>query len=145
MTTIIGAPAKNCQGGGGGQDQKYPPPLPKTYGERDPPHGENGLYMERKDCPHRKNTPKGATPPHMEFFYSCSPPGRVLTRSPLACADHDLIDLHSLYSVCLRELGKNQQKLNKYKFFLALSLNFFGGRCRDRIKYSYFHLSIAFH
>ena len=55
--TIIGAPAKNCQGGGKTKN------TPTTYGERDPPHGENSLYVERKDCPHRKNTPLGETPP----------------------------------------------------------------------------------
>ena len=33
------------------------PKIPTTtYGGRDPPHGENGLYVERKVCPHRKYT-----------------------------------------------------------------------------------------
>ena len=50
---------------GGRQDQKYPHDI---YGERDPPHGENGLYVERKDCPHRKNTPLGETPPPTVFI-----------------------------------------------------------------------------
>ena len=44
----------------------------------------------------------GKLPPsHMDFFIHAPPPGEVV-----ACADHDL---HSLYSVCLRELEKNQQ------------------------------------
>ena len=92
-----------------------------------PPHGKkwHGPYVERKDCPHKKNTPIEETPPPLPhgFFYSCSTPWRAPT-SPLACADHDL---HSLYSVCLRELEKNQQTLNKNKNFLALSFNFLGG------------------
>ena len=48
-----------------------------TYGERDPPHGENGLYMERKDCAHiEKNTPIGETvsPPHEIFLFMLTPP-----------------------------------------------------------------------
>ena len=45
---------------GGGVRPKI---LPITYGARDPPHGVNGLYVQRKDCPHRKNTPIGDTPP----------------------------------------------------------------------------------
>ena len=73
----------------------------------------------------------------MDFFIHAPPPGEVV-----ACADHDL---HSLYSVCLRELEKNQQKLNKNKKILALSCNFLGGHCLDCIKYSEFYLSIAFH
>ena len=36
VTTIIGAPAKNGQGGGGARTK-----IPRTY-------GENGLYVERR-------------------------------------------------------------------------------------------------
>ena len=41
----MGVPAKKIQGGGG--RLKIPP---TTY-------GKNGLYVERKDCPHRKIPP----------------------------------------------------------------------------------------
>ena len=97
----------------GGKPNNAPPPCRKG----DPPtHGKNGMapaFIERKDCPH-KNTPIGETPPPPDgfFFIHASPTWRAPI-SPLACADHDLYDLHSLYSVCLRELEKNQQKLNK--------------------------------
>ena len=72
--------------------------IPKTYGNRDPPHGENGLYVERNDSAHiEKNTLIGETvSPHMKFFYSCSPPPPP---PPRASANHDL---HSLCSICLR-------------------------------------------
>ena len=66
--SIIGAPAKKCQRGGGGARTK----IPTTY-------GENDLYVERKDCPHRKNTP----PPHGIFlFMPPPPPGKCLLFSP---------------------------------------------------------------
>ena len=43
----------------GGERPKIPP---KTYGKRDPPHGENGLYVERNDIAHiEKNTLIGET------------------------------------------------------------------------------------
>ena len=58
----------------------------------------------------------------MDFLFMLHPLASAYI--PLACADHDL---HSLYSVCLRELEKNQQKLNKNKNFLALSFNFLWG------------------
>ena len=77
--TIIGAPAKKLSGGGGKTKKKQN----TTYGERDPPHGENGLYMESKDCPHRKNTPLGETPPHGIFLFVLPPPGRAPTLPPL--------------------------------------------------------------
>ena len=45
--------------GGGRARPKIPP---KTYGKRDPPHGENGLYVERNDSAHiEKNTLIGET------------------------------------------------------------------------------------
>ena len=51
MWQQYGLPQKNCQGGA---RPKIPP---KTYGKRDPPHGENGLYVERNDSAHiEKNT-----------------------------------------------------------------------------------------
>ena len=98
-----------------------PPPRKKWHGPR----------VERKDCPQRKNTTIGETPPLPHgFFYSCSTPWRAPT-SPLACDDHDLHIKQSL-SVALtlfrlfeRVRKNNQQKLNKK--FLALSFNFLGG------------------
>ena len=54
--TTIWAPAKKLSGGA---RPKIPP---KTYGKRDPPHGENGLYVERNDSAHiEKNTLIGET------------------------------------------------------------------------------------
>ena len=48
---------------GGGKTKNTPPVVPRTsglaepYGKRDPPHGENGLYVERNDSAHiEKNT-----------------------------------------------------------------------------------------
>ena len=71
-----------------------------------------------KKYPHRGNSP----PPTWIFLFMLH--SLASAYIPLACADYDL---HSLYSVCLRELEKNQQKLNKNKNFLALSFNFLGG------------------
>ena len=56
-------------------------------------YGENGLYVERKDCPHRKIPPYGKAHPHgiVLFILPCPPPTRASAySSPLACADHDL-------------------------------------------------------
>ena len=112
---------KNCYGG---KPNNAPPP---PHAEKRPPPTRkkwHGPHVERNDCPHRKNTPVGETPPPPDgIFIYMLPPWRAPI-SPLACADHDL---HSLYSVCLRELEKNQQKLNRNKNFLALSFNFLGG------------------
>ena len=126
---------KNCYGGA--SPIMPPPPCRK----RDPTHGKNGMalaYVERKDCPHKKYPHRGNFPPPDGFFLFMLPsPGERLyppLRAPIM-----IYDLHSLYSVCLRELEKkNQQKLNKNKNFLALSLNFLVGRCLDCIKYSEF-------
>ena len=52
MWQQYGLPQKNCQGGGA--RPKIPP---KTYGKRDPPHGENGLYVERNDSAHIEKIP----------------------------------------------------------------------------------------
>ena len=62
-----GAPAVIVRG-----ETKNAPP-PTTYRERDPPHGENGSHIERKDCPHRKNAP-------ILFMYF--PPGERLLCLP---------------------------------------------------------------
>ena len=54
----IWAPAKKIVRGGGARP-KIPP---KRYGKRDPPHGENDLYVERNDSAHiEKNTLIGET------------------------------------------------------------------------------------
>ena len=78
------------------------------------PHIEKNVpNMERMYiCTHRKNAPIGEKKPPIQLFYSCSappppPPGECLLFLPLATANHDR--LHSLYSVCLREL----EKINK--------------------------------
>ena len=57
----------------GGARPKIPP---KTYGKRDPPHGENGLYVERNYSAHieKKYPHRGNCFPHIKLFYSCSPP-----------------------------------------------------------------------
>ena len=75
---------------GGGARPKIPP---KTYGKRDPPHGENGLYVERNDSAHiEKNTLIGKLfPPHEIFLFMLTPPP-----PPRASANHDL------HSLCLR-------------------------------------------
>ena len=116
---------------------------PHAEKEIPPTHGKNGMapaYVERKDCPH-KNTPIGETPPppQMDFFYSCFPHLASAYIPPLR-APIMIYDLHSLYSVCLRELEKKSKKLNKNKNknFLAPSFNFLVGRCIDCIKYSEF-------
>ena len=50
-------------------------------------YGENGLHVERKDCPHRKNTPIGEPPPTWNCFIHSPmnppPPGRAPTLPPL--------------------------------------------------------------
>ena len=58
---------------GGGARPKIPP---KTYRKRDPPHGENGLYVERNDSAHiEKNTLIGETvSPTYNFFIHAHPP-----------------------------------------------------------------------
>ena len=94
----------------GGKSNNAPPPHAENETTPPPPHTEkwHGPHVERKDCPHRKNTPIGETPPPPPtwIFLFMLHPWRAPT-SPLACADHDL---SSLYSVCLRELEK---KINK--------------------------------
>ena len=82
----MGSRKKNCQGGGA--RPKIPP---KTYGKRDPPHGENGLYVERNDSAHahRKKYPhRGNCFPHINFFYSCSPPPPPPGRAPIMISSH---------------------------------------------------------
>ena len=61
-------PQKNCWVGGGARPKMPPTP----YGERDPPHGENGPYVERKSPP----------PPYGIFFIHAPPPGRSPTPPP---------------------------------------------------------------
>ena len=100
----------NWWGGGGGQvfcaDRIAPSkkivmgespimtPLPPMQKMR-PPHTRkkwHGPHVERKDWPHRKNTPIGEPPalPH-GFFYSCSTPWRAPTsplRAPIMISTH---------------------------------------------------------
>ena len=57
--TTRGSCKKIVVGGGWGKTKNSPTP----YGERDPPHGENGPHVERKDCSHRKNAPIGEKSP----------------------------------------------------------------------------------
>ena len=95
-------------GGGGKPNNAPPPPMQK---KRSPPHMEKMAWPPRtwrEKTAHIKNTPIGETPPppQMDFFIYASPIWQAPI-SPLVCADHDL---HSLYSVCLRELEK---KINK--------------------------------
>ena len=71
VTTIIGAPAKNGQGGG--QEQKYPE------------HTEKMASTWREDCPHRKKYPNRGTPPPNGIFLFMTtppPPGKRLLFSP---------------------------------------------------------------
>ena len=116
VITIIGVPAKNFQGGGADQivgDGNYTPECehklsnvthtlsehfsilvvmacPDSRPKIPPPpptYGENGLYVERKDCPHRKIPPKGNPPPTWNCFIHCSmppppPPGRRILFPP---------------------------------------------------------------
>ena len=112
------------------------PIMPSSHAEKEPPpphtHEKNG--MERKDCQHRKNTPIGETlpPPHMEFiYYSCSPnppppppPHGERLYPPLSCADHNL---HSLYSVCLRELEKKSTEIKQKQTFSGSFIQHFRG------------------
>ena len=87
-----------------------PPPPPLSHGKNDRPH------VERKDCQHKKYPHRGNSthppppPPPHGIFYSCFPPPESLLSPPPACADHDL---HSLYSVCLRELEKKSIKIKQ--------------------------------
>ena len=78
MTTIRGSRKNIVKGGGAGPKM---PTLLTTYGERDPPHGENGPHVERKHCPHRKNDPTGKSPP-WNFLSMLLPPGRTPTFAP---------------------------------------------------------------
>ena len=92
----------------GGKPNNAPPPHT---------HGKNGMAPTwREKTAHIEKIPptKGETPPLPHgFFYSCSTPWRAPT-SPLAGADHDL---HSLYSVCLRELEKKSTKIQQKQKF----------------------------
>ena len=115
-----------------------PPPCRK----RDPPpHTEKMAWPPRtwrEKTAHIKIPPYGKLPPpRWIFLFMFPPPGERLyppLRAPIM-----IYDLHSLCSVCLRELEKkNQQKLNKNKNFFVLSFNFLVGRCLDCIKYSEF-------
>ena len=97
VTTARGLPQKLLWGA----SLKMPPP---PHAEKEtPPQGEN-LYTF---CTNRKNAPIGEKkpPPPIQFFFHAILRERLLFL-PLACANHDL---HSLYSVCLREL----EKINK--------------------------------
>ena len=79
-----GAPAKFVMGA----SPKMPPPPCR---KRDPPtHRRNGPHTF---CTHRKNVPIGKKKPPIQFFFMLP--------------DHDL---HSFYSVCLRELEKIKKK-----------------------------------
>ena len=115
------------------------PIMPPPCRKRDPPpHTEKMAWPPRtwrEKTAHIKNTPHGETlpPPDGFFLFMLPPPGERLY-SPLR-APIMIYDLHSLYSVCLRELEK---EINKNKNFLALSFNFLLGRCLDCIKYSEF-------
>ena len=87
------------------ESQKNFAPPPHT-------HGKNGMapaYVERKDCPHKKYPHRGNSPPPDGFFLVMLPPPGELLYPPL-CAPIMIYDLHSLYSVCSRELEK---KINK--------------------------------
>ena len=60
-------------------------PAPPPCAENEtPPHTHTekmaGPHVERKDCPHRKNTTIVETPPpsHMGFFIHAPPPGERL-------------------------------------------------------------------
>ena len=50
---------------------------------------------------------KMPSPPPLKYFSSCWPGERLLLPPPLDTADHDI---HSLHSVCLRELQKKPLK-----------------------------------
>ena len=92
---------------GGGASPIMSPPHDAEK-EIPPSHTEKMAWPPRtwrEKTAHIKNTPIGETPPTWIFFIHAPPPGERLY-PPLACADHDL---HSLYSVCLKELEKNQQ------------------------------------
>ena len=109
--TTRGSP-KNCYGGKPKNNhpspcgKRDPPPPPPPHRKKCSQHGENVYTF----CTHRKNAPEGEKkpPPPYNFFIHAPPPsGECLLFLPLtATADHDI---HSLYSVCLREL----EKINK--------------------------------
>ena len=83
------------------------PIMPPHMGKMACPH------VERKDCPHKKYPHRGNSPPPTWIFLFMF---HFLASAyiPLACADYDL---HSLYSVCLRELEKKSTKIKaKQKF-----------------------------
>ena len=65
------APAKIVMGGKPNNAIPLPPCRKR---DPPPPHGKNGLHVDRKDCPHRKNIPIGEIPP---------PPGERLLFPPL--------------------------------------------------------------
>ena len=67
----------------GGKPNNSPPPPPPAppmqKGDPPPPPShtrKNDTHVERKDCPHKKNTPIGEThpPPHRIFLFMFSPP-----------------------------------------------------------------------
>ena len=93
-----------------------------TYRGRDPPHGENGLYVERKDCPYREKKTLGKPPsPHMEFYL-------IRAHTPLASAYSSPLHAPIMISTHFIPMFERvRKKINKNKIFLALSLNFFWG------------------
>ena len=74
----------SCKKLSGGRGKTIYTPPPATYGERDPPHGENGLYVERKNFPHRKITPIRETPPPTWnlFIHAATPQASAYSPPP---------------------------------------------------------------
>ena len=109
---------KKTSWGGGGKTKNAPTP----YGERYPPHGENGPHMETKDCPHRKNAPVGEKSPPCNFLFMLLPPGRTHTFALLfcECRSWPQLTLSRLFERVRKKIAKIKQR----PIFLALSLKF---------------------
>ena len=66
------------------KDKPNNAPLPQAKKETSLPHRKNGSHVERKDCPHRRNTPNGEPPPpHLEFFIHAPPLASAIYSPPL--------------------------------------------------------------
>ena len=82
----------------------------------------HGPHVERKDCPHRKNTPKGETPPLPHgFFYSCSTLWRAPTSPPCRRRSWSPLTLFCLFERVRKKIHK---KSTKTKIFWLFHLTF---------------------
>ena len=113
-----------CSIRGGGARPKIPPP----HTEKETHHTKKMASTWReKTARIEKVTPLGKSPQWNFFIHAL--PGQTPTFAPppFASADHDL---HSLFSVCLRQLEKNTKSKQKHIFWLFCCIKY---SCRHEI------------